>query len=265
MLSPFPGMDPYIEVPRIWSDFHGDLAGEIRASLNRQIRPSYFAALTPYVTYETIEVTQKKTYGMYPDVGIWRRSSADPGGVAVADIVESTPVESTVSLELPLELFSVEIRTAGDEILVTSIEILSPVNKQRGHDAYLDYLRKRRDLLRSAAHLLEIDLLRAGARPSLEQPVPLAPYYVMLSRATHRPHVSVWPIALNARLPVLPVPLLEPDPDVLLDLGAVVASVYERGGYDARIDYRTPVPPPTLDEQEAAWVEQLLTPFRHTT
>jgi hypothetical protein len=57
---------------------------------------------------------------------------------------------------------------------------------------------------------------------------------------------------------------LEPDPDVLLDLGAVVASVYERGGYDARIDYRTPVPPPALAEQETAWVEQLLAPIRQS-
>lgn len=258
MPSPFPRMDPYIEAPRIWSDFHGDLAGEIRAVLNRQIRPNYFAALTPYVTYETIEVSQKKSYGMYPDVGVWKRSAPSGTAVAVAEVAETQPVESTVSLELPLELFSVEIRTAGEELLVTSIEILSPVNKQRGHDAHLDYLRKRRDLLRSAAHLLEIDLLRAGVRPPLAQPVPLAPYYVMLSRATNRPHVSVWPILLNARLPVLPIPLLEPDPDVFLDLGAVVASVYERGGYDARIDYRAPLPSPALDEQDATWVTRLL-------
>jgi hypothetical protein len=257
-------MDPYIESPRIWSDFHSGLADEIRAVLNRQIRPNYFAAMTPYVTYETIEVTQKKIYGMYPDVGVWKRSPFTSGGVAVADIVESMPVESAVSLEFPLELFSVEIRTTGDEVLITSIEILSPVNKQRGHDAHLDYLRKRRDLLRSAAHLVEIDLLRGGVRPPLQQAVPLAPYYVMLSRATQRPHVAVWPIALTARLPVLPIPLLEPDPDVLLDLGAVVASVYERGGYDARIDYRTPVPPPALAEQETAWVEQLLAPIRQS-
>ncbi len=262
MPSPFPGMDPYIEAPRIWSDFHGDLAGEIRAVLNRQIRPNYFAALTPYVTYETIEVSQKKSYGMYPDVGVWKRAPTGGPAVAVAEVAETQPVESTVSLELPLELFRVEIRTTGEELLITSIEILSPVNKQRGHDAQLDYLRKRRDLLRSAAHLLEIDLLRAGVRPPLAQPVPLAPYYVMLSRATNRPHVSVWPILLTARLPVVPVPLLEPDPDVFLDLGAVVASVYERGGYDARIDYRTPLPPPTLDEQDAAWVTQHLAALR---
>jgi hypothetical protein len=30
MASPFPGMDPYIEQPEIWSDFHLDLAAEIR-------------------------------------------------------------------------------------------------------------------------------------------------------------------------------------------------------------------------------------------
>ena len=36
MLSPLPGVDPYIEAPRIWSDFHGDLAGEIRAVFNHQ-------------------------------------------------------------------------------------------------------------------------------------------------------------------------------------------------------------------------------------
>lgn len=263
MASPFPGMDPYIEAPRIWSDFHNGLADELRAVLNRRIRPAYFAALTPYVTYDTIEVTQRtsetKTHGIYPDVGIWKGTAPQLGGVAVADLIESTPVESMVSLEVPLELFSVEIRTAGDEILVTSIEILSPVNKQRSHDAYLDYQRKRRDLLRSSAHLLELDLLRGGIRPPLQQSVPEAPYYVMLSKATDRPHVKVWPIALNAHLPVLPVPLLEPDPDVLIDLGMIVASVYERGGYDMRIDYGQPVPPPALDEQSAAWVKRLLT------
>ena len=27
MPSPFPGMDPYIETPELWPDFHSDLAG----------------------------------------------------------------------------------------------------------------------------------------------------------------------------------------------------------------------------------------------
>jgi hypothetical protein len=262
MPSPFPGMDPYIETPRVWVDFHGDLAAEIRASLNRKIRPTYYAGLTPYVTYETVEVTKRHDQSIRPDVGIWQveRHSSSTSAVAVID---PAPVESTVALEIPLELLSVEIRMAADETLVTAIEILSPVNKQRGHDAHIDYLRKRRELLRSAAHLIEIDLLRGGIRPPLDTPVPQAPYYIMLSRATDRPNVSVWPLPLNARLPIIPVPLLEPDRDVALDLGEIVAAVYERGGYDIRIDYGKPVPPPSLTDEDTVWVEALLAPIRN--
>ena len=103
MLSPFPGMDPYIEAPRIWSDFHNGLADEIRAELNRRIRPAYFAGLTPYVTYDTIEVTQRKVQGIYPGVGVWQRSPRYPlpqhGGVAVMEIQPTPAIESKVTLE----------------------------------------------------------------------------------------------------------------------------------------------------------------------
>ncbi len=91
-------------------------------------------------------------------------------------------------------LYRVEIHTAEEELLVTVIEILSPANKHPGHETTLEYRRQRRDLFRSAAHLLEIDLLRAGERPPLEEAVPDAPYYVMLSRAERRPRVEGWPI-----------------------------------------------------------------------
>jgi hypothetical protein len=57
-------------------------------------------------------------------------------------------------------LYRVEILTVEEELLVTVIEILSPANKHPGHETTLEYRRKRRDLIRSFAHLLEIDLLR---------------------------------------------------------------------------------------------------------
>lgn len=65
--------------------------------------------------------------------------------------------------------------------------------------------------------------------------------------------MDVWPIQLADELPVLPVPLLEPDPDVPLDLGAIVSGVYERGGYAVLIDYTQPPPPPPLSEAEEKW------------
>lgn len=57
---------------------------------------------------------------------------------------------------------SIEIRDVARRQLVTAIEILSPTNK-RG-EGRLEYLAKRRRLLLSTAHLMEIDLLRQGQR-----------------------------------------------------------------------------------------------------
>ena len=142
--------------------------------------------------------------------------------------------------------------------LVTAIEILSPVNKRPGHDAYADYQRKRRELLRSTAHLMEIDLLRGGTRPPLTKPVPASAYRITLSRVETRPRVEVWTVRLADPLPVLPVPLREPDPDTRLDLGAVIAEVYERGGYEQVIDYRRDPPPPPLPDADSEWIHRLL-------
>src|SRR5213083_1713987 len=100
MPSPFPGMDPYIETPELWSDFHNDLASEMRAQLNRLIQPRYFARLTPYVTYEIIEVGE--VHGVRPDVGVWQLQALpgeSPTGIAV---IMPAPVESLVALEIPL-------------------------------------------------------------------------------------------------------------------------------------------------------------------
>lgn len=253
MPSPFPGMDPYIEQSKLWVDFHNRLADEMSAQLNRTIRPDYFARLTPYTTYEVVGISQVKRQSIRPDVGVLLRKQA-VRTMPHAMVVEKAPVESLIENEAQVDLLSVEIYQTNDEVLVTAIKILSPVNKQPGHEAYSDYLRKRRELLRSDVHLMEIDLLRAGTRPPLQRPVPTAPYYVTLSRVNRRPQVEVWPLQLKAKLPVLPVPLLAPDPDAPLDLGQTVAMVYERGGYDVQIDYTQPVPPPALTDEEADWV-----------
>jgi hypothetical protein len=249
-------MDPYIETAEFWPDFHSNLASEIQSQLNRRIQPRYFARLTPYVTYEVVEVGQVR--GVRPDVGVWHLESRPPQTPGSTATVIRAPVESLVALETPLRLHSVEVRTTAEQLLVTLIEILSPVNKRPGHEAHVAYQRKRRDLLRSTVHLMEIDLLRGGARPPLERPVPPAPYYVVLSREQRRPTVEVWPLRLSERLPVLPVPLLEPDPDASLDLSAAVASVYERGAYGLQIDYRQPPPSPPLSEEESRWLEEIL-------
>ena len=257
MNSPFPGMDPYIEDRLIWSDFHNGLADELRANLNRKIRPGYFAALTPYVTYEVIEISASKLHGVRPDVGVLK---TDPRMKPMSStaVMDPPQAQSSTEFEMPLELMSVEVRQVGSDRLVTAIEILSPVNKQRNHEARVDYLRKRRELLRSQTHFIEIDLLRGGQRTPLDPPVAIASYYVSLSRVDSRPRLDVWTIQLADRLPRIPIPLADRDPDVIVDLGEVVNEVYERGGYDARIDYAQPVPTPSLSELESRSVSTIL-------
>ena len=256
MPSPFPGMDPYIEDPEVWSDFHGRFAEHISADLNAVLADRYVARLAPRVTYDLVEVGERRS--VRPDVGVWR-SQPDaglPGGGAA--VLTTAPVESLVPMELPLRLYTVEVHETGTLRLVTSVEILSPAYKRPSHEAYDDYLRKRRRILRSEVHLIEIDFLRGGVRPPLELSVPPAPYYVTLSRGDQRPHAQVWPIQLGDELPRVPVPLLDPDPDVPLHLGSAVRTVYERGAYARMIDYGQPPPPPALTAAEAAWLDECL-------
>jgi hypothetical protein len=151
---------------------------------------------------------------------------------------------------------SVEVRDVANRRLVTVIEILSPVNKM-GEGA-IEYADKRLALMGTSVHLLEIDLLRRGQRLLFETDPPPADYYVYLSRFTHRPLSDVWPIGLRDRLPVVPTPLLPPDPDVPLDLQRAVDACYDLVHYERLLDYTVPPPPPPLSEEDAAWLAAVI-------
>jgi Protein of unknown function (DUF4058) len=88
----------------------------------------------------------------------------------------------------------------------------------------------------------------------MQQPLPNASYFVLLSRAEERPLMEVWPISLANPLPIIPVPLLAGDADVLLDLQAAFTAAYDLLGYDLIVDY-TQAPDVPLSDREAAWVD----------
>jgi hypothetical protein len=247
-------MDPYLEGPNFWEEFHTNLAGDIQAQLTPQLRPRYIAALTPRMTYEEITIQQTRT--AIPDVGVFHVAEQPYRYETVA--IAPAPMIGVTTIEVPVKEQEIEIREVESGTLVTAIEILSPVNKRPGHDAYKTYRRKRRDLLRTEVHLLEIDLLRGGRRPPLETPLPTAPYFIFLSRGDRRPKVEIWPIKLSDVLPVIPVPLLEPDPDVPLDLGRALQRSYDKAAYDLRIDYSQPPPKPELTAEDADWLQNHL-------
>ena len=56
----------------------------------------------------------------------------------------------------------------------------------------------------------------------------------------------------------MPVSLLPPDADVLLDLQRAADACYDLVHYDRLLDYTAPPPPPPLSEEDAAWLAEQL-------
>jgi hypothetical protein len=139
-------------------------------------------------------------------------------------------------------------------MVVTVIEVLSPSNKRSGRGRE-SYLAKQTEILGTDANLVEIDLLRGGEHTVALPPEALPPssYRAVLSPGAHRQRREVYPIPLREPLPRLPVPLLDGEPAIVLDLQAVLDRVYEVGAFDRRLDYEAPPPPPALGEEDRAW------------
>jgi hypothetical protein len=154
---------------------------------------------------------------------------------------------------------SVEIRDVANNRLVTSIEILSPSNKRE--PGMTAYLLKRDELRLAEVHLLEIDLLRRGTRPWPQASLPTTDYLATLIRARHI-QAEVWPIGLRDQLPILPVPLRQPDPDVPLDLKRALDTIYDESDYPLTLNYDQPPPEPPLSEEDAAWAATCVEKWR---
>jgi hypothetical protein len=144
------------------------------------------------------------------------------------------------------------------EEVVTVIEVLFPGNKRVGSDGQREYLRKRGDVLLSATHLVELDLLRGGERLPTIEPLPPGDYYAFVCRRQRRFQAEVYAWLLPQPLPPIPVPLAEADADIVLDLQAICTTVYDCAGYDYSLNYRQTIAPP-LSDAEQAWAQQLLT------
>jgi hypothetical protein len=257
MPSPFPGMNPYLEQPAVWQDFHQRLVTHISEKLSGQVRPLYYVKIEESVfVHEPSGDERRKLLGR-PDVSLFKNQPLETGGVAIAEAA-GTEIAALIA-RLPdhdVEKHSyVEIRDRQSQDLVTMIEVLSPSNKQYGPDRE-QYMSKRALLLHSHVSVVEIDLLRGGPRLPLTG-VPPCDYCCMVSRPAMRPEVQVWPTSLRDRLPTIPIPLSGPNPDATLNLQELLHEVYDAAGYEDYIDGSPPESP--LSESDSAWAKPLLT------
>jgi hypothetical protein len=190
-----------------------------------------------------------------PDVTV-ARSTADGSGGGVAMAVATPPAATLANLELldPHTETYIEVRRLPELELVSVLELLSPTNKYG--DGRGEYMRKRREFRQQSVNLIELDLLRAGARFDFLQPLPPGHYYAFVSRASRPAYTDIYPWSVRSRLPAIPLPLRPPDGDVVLVLAEPFASAYERGRYWKLIDYSKPPPAPPFAPADADWVAQ---------
>ncbi len=253
MPSPFPGMNPYLEQPSVWQDFHQSLVTHIREALTGQVRPQFSVKIEESVFIHEPSSEERRRRLARPDVAVFENSGR--GGVAVAEVPANSVAALIASLpEIEIEKHSfIEIRDRHSRDLVTMIEVLSPSNKQYGPDRE-QYLSKRTLLFHSDVNVVEIDLLRAGPRLPLTG-VPACDYCLMVSRSAMRPDVQAWAVSLRDPLPTIPIPLRGSAPDATLNLQALLHEVYDAAGYEDYL-YDTP-PEPPLPEADAAWARSL--------
>jgi Protein of unknown function (DUF4058) len=251
MPSPFPGMNPYFEQAAFWQDFHLEFLSTLRRLLVPQLGSDYFIQLEEHIYIHDLPSDERRFLGR-ADLSI---SPADDvqGKSAALGVLEAP-----ATLQLPAQDVErvpyLEVRDRRSRELLTVIELLSPSNKRSGED-HEQYLAKRRELLRSPANLVEIDLLRGG-RAMPPTPRPSCDYSVLVSRAERRPTAEFWPIRLRDRLPEIPIPLRHDVADVRIDLQETLHRAYDGPGYENFI--YTGVPQPALSVEDAEWARQFL-------
>lgn len=226
MTSPFPGMDPYLESPDIWPDFHHAIAVGMSGELNRNLPRPYYSRISS------------------------EPESPDKGEPVRHHFVEIRDASRGHKLVTLIEILSPSNKRPGpdrDAYRAKQDEVLAS-------DASLIEI----DLLRGGDHVLP-DLNLSAFVAQIEPP---PDYLVLVSRAWKRAAggvgYEVFPCGLREWLPCLPVPLKEGEDPVPLDLQFVANRAYAGGPYlRGAVDYAKP-PDPPLAPQDAPWAEELL-------
>ena len=259
-ISPFPGMDPYLE--RRWPSVHTRLATYMADRLNDVLPDDLVAEAeerAEIVPAEDQVRPRASQAQRKPDVQVSALETAGGPAVATAAEVQTPLVLTLLDPEPALERY-VRVVSLDDDRVITAIEFLSPSNKKP--PGLTDYRRKRALLLAGGANVMEVDLTRDGNWRRLMgnfagSDDALTSYRVAIRLPGRPENVFLVPIRLRDRLPKLAVPLRQGDPQVTVDLQSLLEEVYAKAQYGRRIDYARP-PEPPLSAEDEDWADALL-------
>lgn len=273
--SPFPGMDPFLEINPQWQVFHGWFIRELaRQSMGRarELGCNVDVERTVYGREPTGELVlvgepdllarNEPAFGRPEPMG-------GHGGVALA---EPRAIHEVVLDPDEMETHKQQYLVVRDSSewarVLAVVELLSFANKEGSYAP--KYREKRSQLLTSMAHFMEIDFLRAGENRSrdLFPELPRTPYFIFVARKTGMGrNEEGFPLSLPDSLPVIGLPLGPGRPDLPLDLAAAFRSSYDlsyRPGW-LRSYRDEDVPGPPLDEADRTWVTHVLKSWRPDT
>jgi len=263
MSSPFPALDPFMELQDRWQSLHGWFIRK----LAEQTMPKA-EALGCWIDVERV-VYQPDPEGEFfclgvPDDYVAERTFAESG------------VGGTVALAQPKAVHELEydpedpaafrqdylvVRDAENYRRVLAVvEVLSPANKSGSYKPR--YREKRASYMSSKAHFMEMDFLRGGENPARKLFPELAPtpYFIYVARKRPMGRCDEgYPIRLQDPLPVIGLPIGPPRPDLALDLPAAYEAAHKltAGARDVRYSQEA-VPPPALTSEDAARVREIV-------
>jgi hypothetical protein len=244
-------MDPYLEHPALWPDVHNPLIAELRNTIAPVLRPRYSVRLEERTYLAEPEGLVSSVVPPWPSSEERPPSSPPPRAALPREAASSwrcpcpTPCEKPISRSAPSK--------AGTS---SRCWRCSPTNKAPGRGREI-YANKRRAVLSTRISLVEIDLVRAGEPMAILGTPPRSHYRILVSPGSRRPIAQLFPFALREPIPVFCLPLRSDDAEPSVDVGAVLATLYDHAAYDLSVDYRR-APTPPLEGADAEWADTLL-------
>lgn len=262
MNNPFPGMNPWLEHPSLWSDVHFRLISALARHLSPLVSPRYYVSVGSQAYIATVFASPPAL--RYPDLAIVQSwPSAQPAPSIPTMTTTSILEPTTVELPVPdiIEETYLEVREVMTSQVVTIVEVLSPTNKRPGTGRQ-KYERKRMEILSTHTHLVEVDLLRAWPALPMVGKYVASDYRILVRRGEQGNQATLYAFNLRDPIPTFGLPLQAGDEEPSVDLKTLLDEIYLEGNYEVRVNYRQS-PEPPLGEADVEWSNELLINWKH--